>query len=59
MSNCIHCNALHLYNDGAYCLYSGALIHVGVDHIDFRYITIPNHVLDSDADTPGWCPLKQ
>lgn len=56
MSNCIHCNGLHLYKDGAYCSYSGTLTHDDIHYINFRYIIIPNDVLNSDANTPGWCP---
>lgn len=59
MSHCIHCDALRILRIdtlGKFCYDSSVFINQTETDVILKFRRIPHTTLNSDADTPTWCP---
>ncbi len=62
MSHCIHCSQLKVHKEPdeehfMYCSYSFRMIAESEVSFTAIFDKITQELLNSDADTPSWCPL--
>jgi hypothetical protein len=56
MSYCIHCSAHRVHMRDNFCFESQLYVDETMHSLIFAYKKIPDTTLNSDADTPTWCP---
>jgi hypothetical protein len=56
MSQCIHCDYLQSGLFGEFCRASSVIVTESINDITIKFKKLPYNTLNSDADTPTWCP---